>query len=144
MARGIWSANGVWYTSQKEHWLGWLSEYDSVRSKNLAGTFSKICLQPYPVSIHAALAGRGHWNLPHLWRLAHSCNHPQFPSWGGLDHSLHFEHPDHLSPLGHLRRHGRVSRCFIPLSSGSGTAGWEPFRTPAGMNSATIEPTSGR
>lgn len=28
MARGIWSANGVWYTSQKEHWLGWLSEYD--------------------------------------------------------------------------------------------------------------------
>jgi hypothetical protein len=28
VARGIWSANGVWYTSQKEHWLGWLSEYD--------------------------------------------------------------------------------------------------------------------
>ena len=28
VARGIWSANGIWYTSQKEHWLGWLSEYD--------------------------------------------------------------------------------------------------------------------
>jgi hypothetical protein len=25
--RGIWSRNGVWYTTQKEHWLGWLSEY---------------------------------------------------------------------------------------------------------------------
>ena len=27
-ARAIWSAEGVWYKSQKEHWLGWLSEYD--------------------------------------------------------------------------------------------------------------------
>jgi hypothetical protein len=26
--RGVWSPEGVWYTSQKEHWLGWLSEYD--------------------------------------------------------------------------------------------------------------------
>jgi hypothetical protein len=26
--QGIWSADGVWYKSQKEHWLGWLSEYD--------------------------------------------------------------------------------------------------------------------
>lgn len=25
--RGNWSRDGVWYTSQKEHWLGWLSEY---------------------------------------------------------------------------------------------------------------------
>jgi hypothetical protein len=25
---GIWSDEAVWYTSQKEHWLGWLSEYD--------------------------------------------------------------------------------------------------------------------
>jgi hypothetical protein len=25
---GIWNDEGVWYTSQKEHWLGWLSEYD--------------------------------------------------------------------------------------------------------------------
>jgi hypothetical protein len=25
--RGIWSNSRVWYTSQKEHWLGWLSEY---------------------------------------------------------------------------------------------------------------------
>ena len=24
--RGMWSANN-WYHSQKEHWLGWLSEY---------------------------------------------------------------------------------------------------------------------
>ena len=28
VARGIWSANGVWYTSQKEDWLGWLSQSD--------------------------------------------------------------------------------------------------------------------
>jgi hypothetical protein len=26
--QGTWSAQGVWYRSQKEHWLGWLSEYD--------------------------------------------------------------------------------------------------------------------
>jgi hypothetical protein len=26
--RGRWATNGVWYRSQKEHWLGWLSEYD--------------------------------------------------------------------------------------------------------------------
>jgi len=26
--QGTRSADGVWYTSQKEHWLGWLSEYD--------------------------------------------------------------------------------------------------------------------
>jgi len=28
MARRQWNAKGVWYKSQKEHWLGWLSEYD--------------------------------------------------------------------------------------------------------------------
>jgi hypothetical protein len=26
--QGTWSAEGVWYRSQKEHWQGWLSEYD--------------------------------------------------------------------------------------------------------------------
>ena len=26
--QGIWSSEKVWYKSQKEHWLGWLSEYD--------------------------------------------------------------------------------------------------------------------
>ncbi len=26
--RGVWRSEGVWYKSQKEHWLGWLSEYD--------------------------------------------------------------------------------------------------------------------
>jgi hypothetical protein len=26
--QGSWSTDGVWYRSQKEHWLGWLSEYD--------------------------------------------------------------------------------------------------------------------
>jgi len=26
--RGIWDRNGVWYTTQKQHWLGWLKEYD--------------------------------------------------------------------------------------------------------------------
>jgi hypothetical protein len=25
--RGTWTRDGVWYTSQKEHWIGWLSEY---------------------------------------------------------------------------------------------------------------------
>jgi hypothetical protein len=28
IVRGVWDDKGVWYTSQKEHWLGWLSEYD--------------------------------------------------------------------------------------------------------------------
>ena len=28
MARKQWNTKGVWYKSQKEHWLGWLSEYD--------------------------------------------------------------------------------------------------------------------
>lgn len=26
--RGRWGGKPVWYRSQKEHWLGWLSEYD--------------------------------------------------------------------------------------------------------------------
>jgi hypothetical protein len=30
VVRGIWDDKGVWYTSQKEHWLGWLSEYDGL------------------------------------------------------------------------------------------------------------------
>lgn len=25
--RDLWSRNRAWYTTQKEHWLGWLSEY---------------------------------------------------------------------------------------------------------------------
>jgi len=28
IARGIWSSEDVWYTSQKEHWMRWLSEYN--------------------------------------------------------------------------------------------------------------------
>ena len=27
-ARGLFNAEEVWYKSQKEHWLGWLAEYD--------------------------------------------------------------------------------------------------------------------
>jgi hypothetical protein len=27
MTRGVWSNQGVWYITQKQHWLGWLSEY---------------------------------------------------------------------------------------------------------------------
>jgi hypothetical protein len=27
-AREIWSDKEVWYSSQKEHWMGWLAEYD--------------------------------------------------------------------------------------------------------------------
>jgi hypothetical protein len=34
MARGIWSNEGVWYTTQMEHWLGWLSGYDSPGAYN--------------------------------------------------------------------------------------------------------------
>lgn len=26
--REIWTSEGVWYKSQKEHWLGWLEQYD--------------------------------------------------------------------------------------------------------------------
>lgn len=26
--RDIWSSAGVWYSSQKEHWQGWLGQYD--------------------------------------------------------------------------------------------------------------------
>jgi hypothetical protein len=26
--RGTWGTTRLWYTSQKQHWLGWLSEYD--------------------------------------------------------------------------------------------------------------------
>jgi hypothetical protein len=26
--RGSWGRKPVWYVSQKQHWLGWLSEYD--------------------------------------------------------------------------------------------------------------------
>lgn len=25
--RSLWSNDGVWYTSQKQHWIGWLREY---------------------------------------------------------------------------------------------------------------------
>jgi hypothetical protein len=28
MAHGVWGNKRVWYITQKEHWLGWLSEYD--------------------------------------------------------------------------------------------------------------------
>jgi hypothetical protein len=34
VARGIWSSEGVWYTTQKEHWIGWLSQYDSPGAYN--------------------------------------------------------------------------------------------------------------
>jgi hypothetical protein len=27
-ARGTWNRDRAWYKSQKEYWLGWLSEYD--------------------------------------------------------------------------------------------------------------------
>jgi hypothetical protein len=25
--RGLWSNDGVWYKSQRQHWIGWLREY---------------------------------------------------------------------------------------------------------------------
>jgi hypothetical protein len=34
IARGIWDNHGVWYTSQKEHWIGWLSQYDGPGAYN--------------------------------------------------------------------------------------------------------------
>jgi hypothetical protein len=42
--RGIWNGDAVWYTSQKEHWLGWLSEdggpgYDGRRNSHRSAEF---------------------------------------------------------------------------------------------------------
>lgn len=34
VSRGVWSSEGVWYKTQKEHWLGWLSEYDGPGAYN--------------------------------------------------------------------------------------------------------------
>ena len=33
-SRGVWRSDGVWYKSQKEHWLGWLAEYDGPGAYN--------------------------------------------------------------------------------------------------------------
>lgn len=30
----VWSNEGVWYTTQKQHWLGWLSQYDGPGAYN--------------------------------------------------------------------------------------------------------------
>jgi hypothetical protein len=34
IARGIWDNHGVWYTSQQEHWIGWLSQYEGPGAYN--------------------------------------------------------------------------------------------------------------
>jgi len=34
IARNIWDDDGVWYTSQKEHWVEWLLEYDGPGAYN--------------------------------------------------------------------------------------------------------------
>jgi hypothetical protein len=34
IARGIWDKRRVWYRSQKEHWIGWLSQYDGPGAYN--------------------------------------------------------------------------------------------------------------
>jgi hypothetical protein len=34
IARGVWDDRGVWYTSQKEHWIGWLLQYDGPGAYN--------------------------------------------------------------------------------------------------------------
>jgi len=43
--RGTWGRKPVWYRSQKEHWLGWLSEYDGAgyygrKSRGLSAQFA--------------------------------------------------------------------------------------------------------
>jgi hypothetical protein len=42
---GSWGSKPVWYGSQKEHWLGWLSEYDGSgyygrKSRGLSAQFA--------------------------------------------------------------------------------------------------------
>lgn len=42
---GTWGRKPVWYRSQKEHWLGWLSEYDGAgyygrKGRGLSAQFS--------------------------------------------------------------------------------------------------------
>jgi hypothetical protein len=59
VARGIWNADGVWYTSQQEHWLGWLSEYGGpsltavarVRSGSFATSWAECTVHQCPLSI---------------------------------------------------------------------------------------------
>jgi hypothetical protein len=34
IARGILNNEGVWYTSQKQHWQGWLSQYNTPGAYN--------------------------------------------------------------------------------------------------------------
>jgi hypothetical protein len=34
--RRLWGTHGIWYSSQKEHWLGWLSEYSGPGAYNRA------------------------------------------------------------------------------------------------------------
>jgi hypothetical protein len=60
--RGVWNRNKVWYSTQKEHWLGWLKEYDGPgyygrkkrhRSAEFAYNHSTACLSTYGI-----LAGR--------------------------------------------------------------------------------------
>jgi hypothetical protein len=43
--RGTWGRKRVWYRSQKEHWLGWLSEYGGAgyygrKSRGLSAQFA--------------------------------------------------------------------------------------------------------
>jgi len=43
--RGTWGRKPVWYRSQREHWLGWLSEYAGVgyygrKSRGLSAEFA--------------------------------------------------------------------------------------------------------
>jgi hypothetical protein len=33
-ALNLWNPDAVWYQSQKEHWLGWLAEYDGPAAYN--------------------------------------------------------------------------------------------------------------
>ena len=55
--RGVWNTNGVWYTSQKEHWLGWLKGYNGpghYRRKHLS-PISRICVQPHRLPAYGAI-----------------------------------------------------------------------------------------
>jgi hypothetical protein len=37
--RGTWDSSGVWYSSQKQHWLGWLSEYSGRKKSHRSAAF---------------------------------------------------------------------------------------------------------
>lgn len=52
---GIWSRNGVWYATQKQHWLGWLKEYDGPGYRSLCHQPRSIIPGKQPANCPARL-----------------------------------------------------------------------------------------